>query len=86
MGKLIYSMITSLDGYVSDPDGNFGWGAPEGKTRRVSPGGSRWSPGTPTSMTKQPRPTRRSTTGRTTAGSNISAAESSYLAATRSSK
>ncbi len=29
MGKLIYSMITSLDGYVSDPDGNFGWGAPE---------------------------------------------------------
>ncbi|HEU4797660.1 MAG TPA: dihydrofolate reductase family protein [bacterium] len=29
MGKLIYSMITSLDGYVSDPDGNFGWGAPD---------------------------------------------------------
>lgn len=29
MGKLIYSMITSLDGYVSDPNGNFGWGAPE---------------------------------------------------------
>ncbi|MDQ3772459.1 MAG: dihydrofolate reductase family protein [Actinomycetota bacterium] len=29
MGKLIYSMITSLDGYVSDPDGNFGWGAPQ---------------------------------------------------------
>ena len=29
MGKLIYSMITSLDGYVSDPDGDFGWGAPE---------------------------------------------------------
>ena len=29
MGKLIYSMITSLDGYVSEPDGNFGWGAPE---------------------------------------------------------
>ena len=28
MGKLIYSMITSLDGYVSDADGNFG-GAPE---------------------------------------------------------
>jgi dihydrofolate reductase len=28
VGKLIYSMITSLDGYVSDPDGNFGWGAP----------------------------------------------------------
>ena len=29
MGELIYSMITSLDGYVSDADGNFGWGAPE---------------------------------------------------------
>lgn len=29
MGKLIYSMITSLDGFVSDPDGDFGWGAPE---------------------------------------------------------
>lgn len=29
MAKLIYSMITSLDGYVSDEDGNFGWGAPE---------------------------------------------------------
>lgn len=32
MGKLIYSMITSVDGYVSDPDGNFGWGAPEEET------------------------------------------------------
>lgn len=29
MGKLIYSMITSLDGYVSDQDGNFGWGTPD---------------------------------------------------------
>lgn len=29
MGKLIYSMITSLDGFVSDPAGNFGWGGPE---------------------------------------------------------
>lgn len=29
MAKLIYSMITSLDGFVSDTDGNFGWGAPE---------------------------------------------------------
>jgi dihydrofolate reductase len=29
MGKLIYSMITSIDGYVSDPDGDFGWGAPD---------------------------------------------------------
>ncbi len=28
MGRLIYLMITSLDGYVSDENGNFGWGAP----------------------------------------------------------
>lgn len=29
MGKLNYLMITSLDGYVSDPNGNFDWGAPD---------------------------------------------------------
>ena len=29
MGKLIYSMITSVDGYVSDPGGTFDWGAPD---------------------------------------------------------
>ena len=29
MGKLIYSMITSVDGYVSDPGGSFDWGIPE---------------------------------------------------------
>jgi dihydrofolate reductase len=29
MGKLIYSMITSLDGYASDSEGRFGWGAPD---------------------------------------------------------
>ncbi|ADB31597.1 bifunctional deaminase-reductase domain protein [Kribbella flavida DSM 17836] len=29
MGTLIYSMITSVDGYVSDSEGNFGWGAPD---------------------------------------------------------
>ncbi|RZS37022.1 dihydrofolate reductase [Herbihabitans rhizosphaerae] len=28
MGKLIYSMLTSLDCYVEDSTGNFGWGAP----------------------------------------------------------
>jgi hypothetical protein len=29
MAKLIYSAITSLDGYVADEDGNFDWsGAP----------------------------------------------------------
>jgi dihydrofolate reductase len=34
MAKLIYSMITSLDGYVSDPEGDFGWGAPEEESHR----------------------------------------------------
>lgn len=29
MGRLIYSMITSLDGYVSGPDGGFGWALDE---------------------------------------------------------
>lgn len=29
MAKLIYSMLTSLDGYTEDPQGKFGWGAPE---------------------------------------------------------
>jgi dihydrofolate reductase len=29
MGKLIYSMLTSLDGYTEDEHGKFGWGAPE---------------------------------------------------------
>jgi dihydrofolate reductase len=29
MAKLIYGMITSLDGYIEDEHGGFGWGAPE---------------------------------------------------------
>ena len=29
MVKLIYSMLTSLDGYTEDEQGDFGWGAPE---------------------------------------------------------
>src|SRR3982074_2588346 len=29
MAKLIYSAITSLDGYVADDDGNFQWAAPD---------------------------------------------------------
>ena len=29
MAKLIYSAIASLDGYVADEDGNFGWAAPD---------------------------------------------------------
>jgi dihydrofolate reductase len=29
MARLIYSMITSLDGYVADEDGNFDWAEPD---------------------------------------------------------
>src|ERR671911_2105000 len=29
MAKLIYSAITSLDGYVADVDGNFEWAVPD---------------------------------------------------------
>jgi dihydrofolate reductase len=29
MAKLIYSVITSLDGYVADEDGNFDWAVPD---------------------------------------------------------
>jgi dihydrofolate reductase len=29
VGKLIYSAITSLDGYVADRDGNFAWSRPD---------------------------------------------------------
>jgi dihydrofolate reductase len=29
MAKLVYSMLTSLDGYTEDEHGRFGWGAPE---------------------------------------------------------
>ena len=29
MAKLIYAMITSLDGYTEDEHGRFGWGAPD---------------------------------------------------------
>jgi dihydrofolate reductase len=29
MAKLIYSMLTSLDGYTEDEHGGFGWGAPD---------------------------------------------------------
>lgn len=29
MGRLIYSVITSLDGYVADKEGNFDWAAPD---------------------------------------------------------
>jgi dihydrofolate reductase len=29
MAKLIYSLLTSLDGYTEDEHGGFGWGAPD---------------------------------------------------------
>ena len=29
MAKLIYSAISSLDGYVADSEGNFDWSAPD---------------------------------------------------------
>jgi dihydrofolate reductase len=29
MGKLIYSAIASLDGYIADEEGNFGWAKPD---------------------------------------------------------
>jgi dihydrofolate reductase len=31
MANLIYSAITSLDGYVADEEGNFDWAAPDGE-------------------------------------------------------
>jgi dihydrofolate reductase len=34
MAKLIYSAISSLDGYVSDSDGNFDWSAPDVEVHR----------------------------------------------------
>ena len=29
MGKLIYSALASLDGYVADTDGKWGWAEPD---------------------------------------------------------
>jgi dihydrofolate reductase len=34
MAKLIYSAITSLDGYTADTDGNFDWAAPDDEVHR----------------------------------------------------
>jgi hypothetical protein len=50
MAKLIYPAIASLDGYVSDENGNFDWGfsRPSFRTSRTSGG----------------RPTRSCTRGR----------------------
>jgi dihydrofolate reductase len=35
MAKLIYSAITSLDGYTADEDGNFDWAAPDEEVHTV---------------------------------------------------
>ncbi len=34
MARLIYSAITSLDGYIEDMDGNFDWAAPDEEVHR----------------------------------------------------
>ncbi len=34
MGRLIYSAITSLDGYTEDPSGDFQWSAPDEEVHR----------------------------------------------------
>src|SRR5437016_5728240 len=34
MARLIYSAITSLDGYIEDEDGNFDWSAPDEEVHR----------------------------------------------------
>jgi hypothetical protein len=37
MASLTYTGITSLDGYVADADGNFGWSAPGAGPMREAP-------------------------------------------------
>ena len=34
MGELIYGALTSLDGYIADTDGNFGWAEPKEDVHR----------------------------------------------------
>jgi hypothetical protein len=34
MAKLIYSAISSLDGYVADAEGNFDWSMPDEEVHR----------------------------------------------------
>lgn len=36
MGRVIYGMITSLDGYTEDAQGDFSWGAPEDEELHAS--------------------------------------------------
>jgi dihydrofolate reductase len=35
MAKLVYSVITSLDGYTADEDGNFDWAAPDEEVHAI---------------------------------------------------
>ena len=35
MGRLIYSALTSLDGYIADEEGNFDWAEPDEELHRV---------------------------------------------------
>jgi len=34
MGKLVYSAIASLDGYIADTEGRFDWAAPDEEVHR----------------------------------------------------
>jgi hypothetical protein len=36
MAKLIYSAISSLDGYIADEEGNFDWAAPDEEVHTFS--------------------------------------------------
>ncbi len=36
MAKLVYSFITSLDGYIEDPDGSFAFAAPDEEVHRAA--------------------------------------------------
>ena len=36
MGRLSYFAVTSLDGYVNDADGGFGWAAPDDEVHRFA--------------------------------------------------
>src|ERR1019366_6904350 len=45
MAKLVFSAITSLDGYIEDEDGNFDWGAPDRRcTASSMTWNDRWAP------------------------------------------
>jgi dihydrofolate reductase len=36
MGKIVYSMLVSLDGYIEDPDGSFEFSAPDDEVHRMA--------------------------------------------------